>query len=352
VAVKFMESFDGVSTFAQLTNSLTTFPTVDKWGKSGTSGTITIDASGRTGQCLRCTTSTGVAVRTKALGLGTTAYIGFAFKAGTVTDVLGTSSPLLSLWDGSGAGAGEILSLRKSATGLIGRVGGGGDVIPVVSGILSTTEFNYFEVKLVMANSNGIFEIRRNGVVVANWPGDTLWAGASIEAIQFFANSAPGGSGYTDDRVDDVYVDDAQYRGVSRIDCIRPSGNGNSSQGVGSDADSTDNYQHVDEQSVNDADYVTFSADDEKDTYVHGDLPAAAGYAVQAVQVTTRAAYLGAAKKLAVVNRESGVEQDSADITLTNTLSNHFAVLPTAPGSAPWTDTLVNNSEFGYKQKA
>ena len=84
-------------------------------------------------------------------------------------------------------------------------------------------------------------------------------------------------------RFDDVYLVDTSapngdFLGDVRVAYLAPNGNGASSQFVGSDLNSVDNYLLVDEVPANDdTDYVQSDVLNNIDTYALADLPANAG---------------------------------------------------------------------------
>lgn len=172
----------------------------------------------------------------------------------------------------------------------------------------------------------------------------------------FGCNNSTGGAGntYYCDWV--VYnnsgsVNNAPPIGDVRVETIYPNGNGNSSQFVGSDSNSTDNYLLVDETPYNsDTDYVESSTVGQKDTYAFGNITPATG-TVLAVQARLVAKKTDAGtREIKPVYRLSSTEVDGTIYPLTNS----YAISPgdiqeTKPGGGAWTITDVNNAEFGVK---
>jgi hypothetical protein len=358
MALKLIESFDGVSTFDQFVNKQYTGVIANggKWVATTGAGltTYTLDASGHTGQCLRYAVSSPSWVRTPNLGLGTECYVGFHFKPGSLTSAEG----IFALYDEDST---RILYMSRNSSGGLTVVGGNAGattLITTANSILSLSVWSYLEMRFVLHDTTGIVEVRQDGVVVGRFDGDTKAATAtSIEYIGI--GRVINLSGATvDDRWDNLYIADTSgstnngYFGVTTVQCIRPTGNGNSSQYVGSDNDSTDNYALVDEQNVNDADYVASSADGDKDTYAYGNTTTIGGHIVRGVQIVTRAANLTVGKDLAHVARLSGgTEADSADITMDASLKDRFTIWETKPGGGSWSFSDIDGAEFGQKQR-
>jgi len=139
--------------------------------------------------------------------------------------------------------------------------------------------------------------------------------------------------------------------GDCRVEWKQPDGNGNSSQLVGSDADSTDNYLLVDETGPSTADYVESSTPAEKDTYTHAALSATSG-AVLCVGMRLYAVKTDAGtRQIAPVYRHSGSEVDGATITLASNYIPYGAseTQETKPGGGAWSISDVNGAEFGLK---
>jgi hypothetical protein len=136
------------------------------------------------------------------------------------------------------------------------------------------------------------------------------------------------------------------------VECLFPNGNGASSQWVGSDGNSTDNYLLVDEAAPNDdTDYVTSATVGDKDTYAYSNLTPGSG-SVYAVQIAAWARKTDVAeRKIATIARTTS-EQDSADRTLATTYTYYLDVRNTRPGGGAWSISDVNGAEFGVKVTA
>jgi hypothetical protein len=218
------------------------------------------------------------------------------------------------------------------------------------AGAVVFDQWNYVEARILVADSGGTFELRVNGTAVISFTGDTRNGGATanIDCVRIY-----GRNGTTHD-YDDLYVldntgsENTTFLGDVAIECLRPNGNGNSSQWVGSDGNSTDNYQLVDDTTVNVSDYVQSSTSGHKDTYAYSDLTATTG-TIAAVQVVSYVAKTpGTALSVQQVARSGGTETAGAPRALGGwvPITDVFEV---KPGSGAWTISDVNAAEFGIQ---
>jgi hypothetical protein len=75
-------------------------------------------------------------------------------------------------------------------------------------------------------------------------------------------------------RFDSVVISTDAFQGDCHVDYLVPDGNGDTSQWVGSDSDSVDNWQLVDEMPPSATDYVEADTTDLRDLYTVTNLPA------------------------------------------------------------------------------
>jgi len=139
--------------------------------------------------------------------------------------------------------------------------------------------------------------------------------------------------------------------GDSVIRALVPDGNGNSSDLLGSDADSTDNYLLVDEIPEPDtADYVGSATEGDKDLYTLGALPSATA-AILAVQVEQYSQKTDAGSKYArTVVRTGAVDYPQTSIALPASWAHAQTLLEENPGTtSAWTPTEVNALEAGFE---
>lgn len=346
MALIFADSFDHYATADILA----------KW--TSISNAPTISAPGRFGSSLTASGSQRYVQKTiPALG---TYIFGFAFLFGAQPNSDMTFFATLE-------GATVHVDLRLTASSTV-RITRNGTTLATGTTVLSAATFYYIEVKVIVSDTVGLAEVRINGVLDASYygagsagapTGDTR-NGATGVIDGFRVGIVTGGVGEGTCRHDDLYVVDTTgsapnntYLGDVRVEALFPNGNGNSSQFVGSDADSTDNYLLVDETTQDgDTTYVESSTVGNKDTYTYTDLTPGTGtvFGVQSLLYARKTD--AGTRTIKSVARTSATETDSADKTLSTTYLYYPDVRETKPGGGAWTVTDVNASEFGPKVSA
>jgi hypothetical protein len=143
------------------------------------------------------------------------------------------------------------------------------------------------------------------------------------------------------------------FLGDSRTDAILPNANGTTSQLVGQDTNSTDNYLNVDDDPPDDD--TTFNESStvgQKDTYNYPSITPTAG-TVYAVQISPLVRKTDAGvRSIATVARLSSTEVDGPNQALSTTYLNLADIRETKPGGGVWTIADVNSAEFGVKVTA
>lgn len=261
------------------------------------------------------------------------------------------SDGFLALYD---AGTQHVQLLSNAAGNLILKIGDG-TTLATTTRSISAQVFHYVELKVTIGDA-GSYEIRVNGENWSSGSADTRNGANAV--VNAFRVGAIGNTNAATVRIDDLYVCDGagstnnDFLGDVRIQAIFPTGNGNTSNLVGSDTNSVDNYLLVDETSPSTADFVESSTVTDKDTYVFGDVTPTTG-TVLGVQLVPYAAKTDAGvRSIATIARLSGTEVDSANYTLSTTPQYFVSVHETKPGGGAWSITDVNNAEFGVKVTA
>lgn len=250
------------------------------------------------------------------------------------------------------------VEFRDNALGKVEVYGNGGaTLIGTSTHVISPATDNYYELKIgSFHDTTGSVEVRVNGVVEVSLTNVDTKGSANGTADRFtFLGSLSGQATLWDD----FYVCDGtggsnnDFLGDCRVQMLLPNGDGNSSQWVGSDGNSTNNSLLVDEGTPNnDTDYVTSGTVSDKDTYAFGNLASTAG-TVAGVQVNVYARKDDAGtRKIVTVARVSATEVDSADISVTTSYLGYVDLRETKPGGGAWTITDVNAAEFGVKVTA
>jgi hypothetical protein len=230
------------------------------------------------------------------------------------------------------------------------RRGDGTTLASNVGTVIAANTWYYIEFKAKLHDTTGTYEVRLNESVVYSATGvDTKNGGTKtvFDTVTFI-----NGGGAT--RVDDIYINNGagsvnnSFLGDVVVEGIIPTGDGASSQFVGSDGNSTSNYQLVDDMLM--TDYVESPTSGNVDTYGMGDLTRTSG-SIYGVMVSALAQKTDAgARGLKPVIRRSGTTYDGAEHTLAQTADLTWDIWETDPStSALWTVAGVNAMEAGVK---
>lgn len=347
MALLFVDSFDHYST-AQLA--------AKGWTVAG--GTVTV---------------AGAAARTGVAGLlfvGTTPSVkrGIAVADEHATLIVGHSVVIASLSSAtnicaflSDSGATTHVTIEVTATGAIQARRGtaAGTILGTGSaGAVAAGASVFVESLVTLSDTVGVVTVRVNGVAALSvTAADTKNAGTKTVLDSVLLGRSSTNTGAGDTSIDDFYLCNAAgsapsntFLGDVRVRALLPTGNGNSSQLLGSDADSTDNYLLVDEVPADTADYVGSATDDQKDTYQMANLVELTGtvFGVQGVAQVLKTD--AGARSAALVTRSGGSDFDSADLAVGTSATFVSAVREADPATAAaWTIAGVNAAEAGVK---
>jgi len=211
------------------------------------------------------------------------------------------------------------------------------------------------EMHVKISDTVGIAELRIDGNTTneITFNGDTKNGGtnASIDNITFSHSGLGITMWFTD-----VYICDTtgsnnnSWLGDVTVRTLVPSGNGASSQLVGSDADSTNNYLLVSQQPVTSATYVGSPTTGQYDSYTLGDLPAAVTqvFGVQLNSFMGKSdATLASAKPFLNI---AGTKYYGTTDVLGTTNQTYCDIYNTNPGTTlTWTISDVNGLEAGME---
>lgn len=282
-----------------------------------------------------------------ASALGT---VGVAFARQLVNTIV--RNPLIYFLDD--AGGVTHLTLYVDTDGSLKLYRGNGTTLLGSSAVGAVAAGTYFQVemKVTISDSVGAVEVRLNGnaTPIINLSAiDTRNGGnATVDAILFAGTQGA-------DNLDDVGIWDTSgsdvndFVGDLRVERVSPNGNGNSSQFVGSDGNSTDNYLLVDDGAApnDDTDYVASSTVADKDTYAMGNITPAVA-TIKAVQTFLYARKDDAGtRKIASIVRLSATESQGADFTLASTYGAQADIFHQKPGGGAWSVSDVNSAEAG-----
>jgi len=277
--------------------------------------------------------------------------IGFGYRFSDVSTTA-TTGALVMFYDGSG----EQISLDVDPMGRL-HLARGATILAYSSKNLIRQKWQYIEVKWNCVNSIGAdtFIVRLDGVEVINLAATTdcqAQAGSGVTIIYI-----QGASHASNNYFDDLYVLDLtgaapnnDFLGDIQITALNPNGNGNASDFTGSDADSTDNYLHVDETIPDwDTSYVESLTIGHVDLYTYEDLPATPDtiYAVQTVMVA-RKDTAGARYGNLLTRVNSTNYNGDTFAPVEGSYTYHTKIWELNPDdSAAWAGADVNGAEFG-----
>jgi hypothetical protein len=265
-----------------------------------------------------------------------------------------TGGPYVTFYGDSGATQ-HITVVRNSSTGLleIRRGSNGGTILATGTQPVFDSQWNYIEISVTVADAGGQVHVRLNGQTTdeVSYTGDTKNAGTAttIDRINFAVGSGS--------RVSDFYLlndtgsaPNNTFLGDVVVRTLSPSGNGNYSQLVGSDSDSVNNYQLVDEHPYSGVDYVGSATTGQKDTYAMSDLPAGVStvYGVQLNGLMAKSDASLAQSRL--ILRSGGSDYGGTTRALTTSFTGYYELYEQNPATATqWTPTDVNNMESGME---
>jgi hypothetical protein len=217
--------------------------------------------------------------------------------------------------------------------------------------------FHWFEIKATIDNSAGVVIVRKDGAELVNLTGqDTTNAGVTglIDGLRLGASGS--GTALQWDYDDVVVLDTTgsvnnDFPGDCAVSVLYPNGNGNSSDLVGSDSNSTDNYLLIDEATPSTADYVGGGTANDHDSYTFQDISGAEEIVAVAPSPYVYKTAVGT-RDFNMVVRHGGTDNDGALTNLSASQIYMQQVYENNPGTGlAWTQSDLNNAEFGVKVK-
>ena len=341
MALRFIDGFDHYTTLAQM---------LYKWTTTS-SGNAAPNQTGRRAGSLAATTGGGIGYFSKVLDSQSTWIIGFAFKIASAPT---SERTFLVLYDTSGTAQ---VSLSLTTAGLIQAYRG--DMVTLLASAasaLSSSGWCYLEMKATIADSGGSIEVRKDGAPILTYTGDTKSSSSNATACTFRLGCSAGGAGAY--LIDDLYVCDGTgsvnngFLGDVRVDTLFPSGTGSLSQFT--PTGSVNNWENVDEASPDsDTSYNAADTVGSIDAFTFSDL-SAQNAIIMGVQLNNLACKDDAGSRvLHALTRVDGTNYEGADAALSDSYVDHRQIWQQNPATASaWTETDVNNAEFGYKVQA
>jgi len=282
-----------------------------------------------------------------------TGVIGLAFR---YTDVSTTATTVgLIMFYGA---VGEQISLDISNSGRLLLARGAAKLAYSTKSLIKDRWY-FIEVKWNCVNSIGAdtFVVHLDGEEVINLPATTDCQAQAASGVQRIY--IQGGIHATYNYFDDIYILDLtgpaptnDILGDMRITALNPNGNGNANDFTGSDADSTDNYLHVDETVPDwDTSYVESLTIGHIDLYTFEDLPDTPNviFAVQTVMVAKKDT--AGARYGDLLTRVNGTNYNGDTFApVDGTYTYHTKIWELNPDdSAAWVEADVNGAQFGVE---
>lgn len=314
------------------------------------------------------TSSIGVGASNTVFGAGYTATPLYFFQVAErhATVIAGFGIRLNALTNTNifyftGVSANHAYLRRTSTGGLTAHKGDGTLLASSATGILAAGTWYFIEAKIVVDDTTGSFIVKLNGQTVINFTGDTR-NGQTDALIYQISYEFTGGSSNTEVFwIDDIYFLNGagsvnnNFIGDCKVLTLYPNGNGNYSQGVGSDGNSVDNYLLVDEPGTpNTSDYVAFANTGDKDTYTFEDLPAGTVYGIAQRAYASKSD--AGSRTMRNIQRIAGTDYASAvdqGLSVTPTYLGKSDLMQVSPATAVlWTVAEINAAEFGVEARA
>lgn len=274
-------------------------------------------------------------------------FVGAAWRISALGDNAYANSPL-TLWTDNGVTShlrlkywGGTMYLNRGTTEI------------ATAPMFGIGEDHYVELSGTIHDSTGHAVVKVDGVTVIDFTGDTRNGGTltDIDAVSF------GPQYQSTTVISDIYICNSAgsaptntFLGDVSVEMLSPSGNGNSSVLVGSDADSTDNYLLVDEIPPSSADYVESGTQGDKDTYVMGNITGTPT-TIFGVQISSYAAKTDSGAKFSrPVVRSGTTDYVGSSKTLSTGYLARQDVWETDPDTAAaWIEAGVNAAEIGFE---
>lgn len=212
--------------------------------------------------------------------------------------------------------------------------------------------WSHYSIDFKVHSSTGWAYLYKDGIEVCSWSGNT----GSSTVAQFLIGKFSYNYTHTTNW-DDVYIDDTTGESTPaagtplRFYYVSPNGNGNYSDWLGSDGDSTDNYLLVDEVVPSASDFVAGLTADEYDSYAMNSITLADGQLVRAVIPTVIAKRNGSVEQLAIGTRESSTDSIGSDQTPTASYKLYSERQTTKPTGGDWEQTSIDGMELVIKSR-
>ena len=203
----------------------------------------------------------------------------------------------------------------------------------------------------IKTGSPGWVYVYRDGILDMTWDGTVTGNSTQLRIGKYGSNF------YQLVYFDDIYIDSAVGEAspaslpMLKFYYVSPNGNGNYSQWTGSDGNSVDNYQLVDEIPPSTSDFVESKATDEYDSYAMDSITLADGELVRAVIPTAEIKRNGTSEEIALGTRYSSTDSVGSDQVPGAAYDWYFERQTTKPGGGDWEQTSLDGMELLLKSR-
>lgn len=324
--------------------------------------------AGRNGNGLRIINGGGNKVRKQlpAADEHATLIVGRAFNKN------GGSAGDSSAWVGGGGDWGNMFAFlsddgatthvsvqRASANQIVVTRGGmNGTVLgSYVVTPITYTDWYYFEAKCVLHDTAGSVVVKMNGITIINLTGIDTKNGGTKTVFDSIGIGPSQTLNNVHDVVDDLYICNGagsvnnDFLGDVAVETLYPNGDGSSSQFLGSDGNSVNNYLLVDEPNTPIlTDYVEDATSGHRDLYAMSNLVRTSG-PIYGVQVTDHVRNSDAGAISAKTALKSGATVENGPVfPVTTTWKTTRKMHELNPdGSVAWNIAAVNAIEAGVE---
>jgi hypothetical protein len=191
-----------------------------------------------------------------------------------------------------------------------------------------------------------------NGILKASFSGNT----GNVDIYDVVWGALTGSSDVWS-YYDDIYLDDTTGEGSAtpppalRFHWVGPNGNGNYAQWDGSDGNSTDNYQLLDERPPSSSDYIDTAVTDEFDSFAMDTVTIPSNETIEAYIPIVRAKRGDTTELIALGTRYSSTDLIGSDQTPTTVEDFFVERQATKPGGGAWDQTALDGVEVVVKSR-
>ena len=321
-----------------------------------------VQSGGRLSNCIRLNDNGAyMQRRLEASQEDVTIIFGGAVKGASVNSFIPSSffnNPTLGFYSDNGATLHVSIIFEGGNTIVAHRGDRSGPVLAsaTVSNWVANNWY-FMEALATLDDTAGRVAVKLNGTTVFDVTGlDTKNGGTKTVFDAFRVGHQYGNNDGNHLYWDDMYLLNGagtvnnNFLGDISVETLLPNGDGSSSQWVGSDGDSVNNYLLVDEATPDTTDYVQAGAAGLRDLYAMTDLAATSGpvYGVITSAYARASANAGVPVKPAI--KSAGTVATGAAVTQTTSWWPVFGVFELDPAtSAAWAISAINAMEVGVE---